>query len=389
MSRVDDILLDAPAGVCVPASPADFPTVSIIVPVHKDGEIFRHCLESLSRLSPLPLEVIIVSDGPCGDWGPSARRLGFLAVTMDHNGGPARARNAGARGAHGDILFFVDSDVTLPRDAVGRVLEVFASDASLSALIGSYDDAPACQDFLSQYRNLFHHYVHQNSHEEGGTFWGACGAIRRSVFEQMKGFDEAYHAACIEDIELGYRLRESGHRIALCKSLQVKHWKRWTAFSLLKTDFLYRALPWTALILRRGKMENDLNLRTASRLSVSLVGAMLVLLVAAAWRPWLLAGAGLCAPALVALNWPWCRFLAHKRGWWFAVRAIPWHWMYYLIGGGAFVTGMMLHAWGKVSTRRRESGSGAGQPRFEVSSQPLPESRHADATACSLRQEQT
>jgi GT2 family glycosyltransferase len=365
LSRVEDILLDAQDDVRVPGSLASLPTVSIIVPVHKDGDSVRQCLESLSRLSPRPLEVIIVSDGPCGEWGALARRLGFAVVTMDRSGGAARARNAGARAARGDILFFVDSDVTVPTGAVGRVTNVFVADASLSALIGSYDDAPACQDFLSQYRNLLHHYVHQSSSEEGGTFWGACGAIRRGVFEQVSGFDESYRGACIEDIELGYRLGEKGRRIALCKSLQVKHWKRWTAWSLVKTDFLYRALPWTTLILRRGRMENDLNLRTASRVSVALVGAMAILLAAAIWRPWLLAGAAVCVAGLAALNWPWYRFLAQKRSWWFAMRAMPWHWVYYFLGGAAFLAGVMLHVWRKlpVSRRARPSASFAGQER--------------------------
>lgn len=122
---------------------------------------------------------------------------------------------------------------------------LFSRELDLAALIGSYDDAPGATNFLSQYRNLLHHYVHQTGNEEASTFWGACGAVRREVFLAMGGFDESYRQASIEDIELGYRLKRAGLKILLCKALQVKHLKRWEAGSLLKADFCYRALPWT------------------------------------------------------------------------------------------------------------------------------------------------
>lgn len=66
----------------------------------------------------------------------------------------------------------------------------------------------------------------------------------------MGGFDESYRKPSIEDIELGYRLKQAGLKIRLCKALQVKHLKRWEVVSLLRADFFYRALPWTELILR-------------------------------------------------------------------------------------------------------------------------------------------
>src|SRR5437764_207629 len=82
------------------------------------------------------------------------------------------------------------------------------------------------------------------------------GAALRAVFLLLGGFDEAYRRPSIEAIDLGYRMTAAGQRIRLCKDLQVKHLKRWGAFSLFCSDFFDRALPWTALIVRSGRFEN-------------------------------------------------------------------------------------------------------------------------------------
>jgi hypothetical protein len=71
----------------------------------------------------------------------------------------------------------------------------------------------------------------------------------------------------MEDVELGVRLRQAGQRIRLCPEVQAKHLKRWTLASLWHTDIFARAIPWTRLILRQGRLSCDLNLNWRSRLS--------------------------------------------------------------------------------------------------------------------------
>ena len=235
-------------------------TVAVVVPVYNGGAKFRASLDSIRRAVPPPDELIVVGDGDTDGSSQYAEAAGITVHRFPAPGGPGRARNLGASRAKSDILFFVDADVTVPENVIRRVKEIFAQHAEVAAVIGSYDDQPKEPNFLSQYRNLLHHYVHQNGREEASTFWGACGAIRRDVFLTMGGFDETYTKPSIEDIELGYRLKKAGYTIRLCKSLQVKHWKRWTVVSMLQADFFQRALPWTQLIHRDGGLVNDLNI---------------------------------------------------------------------------------------------------------------------------------
>ncbi|RUR81859.1 glycosyltransferase [Chlorogloeopsis fritschii PCC 9212] len=313
--------------------------ISVIIPVHNGGASFRYCLSSLANAMPAPAEIIVVADGDTdGSW-LVAKEFGAKVLRIPTSGGPAKARNLGARAAIGDILFFIDADVTITPDAIGKVEKAFSDEPELAALIGSYDDAPGASNFLSQYKNLFHHYTHQTAKEEAFTFWGACGAIRREIFLGLGGFDESYRRPSIEDIELGYRLKNAGYKIRLCKDLQVKHLKYWGIVSLLKAEIFYRALPWTELIWRDRQLSNDLNLGLNSRLSVILTYGLVISLLAAWWSPGFLAVAFVLGFLLFVLNLQVYRFFHHKRGFWFALRVIPWHWLYYLYGGLAFVIG--------------------------------------------------
>src|SRR5262249_7686419 len=193
-------------------------------------------------------------DGGSEDLVQEAGQFGDRILRMPTRSGPAAARNLGARAARNEFLLFIDADVVVPPTVVGQVRKAFRDRPEYAAVIGSYDDSPSASNFLSQYKNLLQHYVHQHAHKEGYTFWGACGAIRRDVLLASGGFDERYRAQCIEDIELGYRLKAAGCRIQVCKDIQVTHQKRWTAFSLFRSDFFRRALPWAALILRSGRL---------------------------------------------------------------------------------------------------------------------------------------
>lgn len=319
------------------------PTISLIIPTDRADDALQRCLAGVCGAHPPPDEVVVVVDGGNEAARELAASFGATVTQTPVRAGPAGARNVGARLARGDILFFVDADVLIPADSVGKVAAAFQQEPYLAAVFGSYDAVPAASGFISQYKNLFHHYVHQTGHEDASTFWSGCGAIRRSVFLGMGGYDTSYLMPSIEDIELGYRLRADGQRIRLLKSLQAKHLKAWTVGSLLRADFVGRALPWSQLILRSGGFINDLNVTVSSRVCVVLVHVLFTSLLAA-WRwPALLWIGFACAVALLGLNMPLYRFFARQRGVRFALAAIPWHWLYYWYSGLAFIIALARH----------------------------------------------
>ena len=319
------------------------PIVSVILPVYNGGSAFKACLQSLDLYLPastdMPTEVIVVADG-CTDGSDTlAEKFGAKVLRTESPSGPARARNIGARQARGSILFFIDADVTIHPDTISQVVTTFQDSPDLAAVIGSYDDEPGAPNFLSQYKNLFHHYTHQTSREDASTFWGACGAIRKQAFWAVGGFDERYLKPSIEDIELGYRLKHQGYSIRLCKTLLVKHLKRWELISLLRADLFYRALPWTELLLCRKQMTNDLNLKLSTRLSVVLTFGLLVTLLTGWWLSDSVIVIALVVLCLLSLNLPVYLFFHSKRGFRFTLKVIPWHWLYFFYSGLAYSIG--------------------------------------------------
>jgi hypothetical protein len=251
------------------------PRVSVVLAVFNGGPDLEKCLAAVASSSYPDLECIVVDDASTdGLVTPLAERYGFRVVTLEKQRGPAYARNVGAKEARGDILLFTDADVILHQDATAIALRTLDADPSLGAVFGSYDDKPGHPSFLSQYRNLLHHWVHQTGNEKASTFWTGCGAIRRNVFDQMGGFNHAYEKPSIEDIELGTRILKSGYGIRLEKSMQGKHLKQWQFWNMVKTDIFQRAVPWVKLLLNQRHAPTDLNLDRGSRLATIMGGLL-------------------------------------------------------------------------------------------------------------------
>lgn len=80
--------------------------ISVIIPVHNGGELFRRCLAALKETLYESWECIVVEDGSTDDSAEIAYGHGVRLLTgLSRRLGPAQARNIGAQVAKGDILF--------------------------------------------------------------------------------------------------------------------------------------------------------------------------------------------------------------------------------------------------------------------------------------------
>jgi GT2 family glycosyltransferase len=327
------------------------PYLSVIVPAYNAMSTVRQVLEAISA-SDLPrheFELILADDGSQDETSLVAAEYCDRVVRLSGRPhGPAFARNRAAETARGEIVVFVDADVIVHPDALRRLATHFRAGAEPCAVFGSYDDQPANPGFVSQYRNLLHHYVHQRGRGDAETFWAGLGAIRRQAFINVGMFDEWHYARPqIEDIELGRRLCRFGHRIVLDPDIQGTHLKAWTLGGTLLSDFQHRGVPWMWLLLQEGSpaKAKTLNVRSVEKVLTALAAVALLMpalaLLLFAWWPLQVAAliAGLIAAANVGFYW----FILQTRGPLFAAAALPLHLAYY--GGNAIsvVFGWFVH----------------------------------------------
>ena len=311
--------------------------LSVVIPVHNGGIDLQKCLEALMNSTRPPDELIIVDDASSDGSAQLAARFGTVVVCQNHRPmGPARARNLGSARSQGDVLLFLDADVMVHNNTLALIERHFMEHPEIAALFGSYDDHPLHQNWVSLYKNLQHHFVHHQSQREASSFWTGVGAVRRDVFLGLGGFASSYSRPSIEDIELGVRLKASGYRIHLCPDVQVTHLKRWNIYSLLRTDILDRAIPWTRLIYSSSQLPTELNLDWKSRLSALCVWGLLILVKLGLSFPFAWIGVTSLAGFLIAANFPLYRFFFQRGGLWFASGAVLLHFFYFFYSSLTF-----------------------------------------------------
>ena len=121
---------------------------------------------------------------------------------------------------------------------------------------------------------------------------------------------------------------------------------------MIASDVLDRGIPWTQLIVRAGRVHNDLNIKSAYRVSVALAYALLlVIAMSVAHLAWLWA-----APAILAvlyfLNRRFYMFFIRTKGVLFALRLLPLHYLYHLYNGVSFAIGSCIYFAARVHGSR-------------------------------------
>lgn len=316
--------------------------LSIIVPFHRNLPFLERCLAAVTPLRP-GWELIVAGDAPVDDCRALVEKAGGRLLTLPGPKGPAVARNRAAEEASGDILVFIDADVVASIRDLARVVEILDELPDIAAVFGAYDDAPADPGFISQYKNLAHSFIHRSSSTVAQTFWAGFGAVRKDVFLSVGGFDERFARPCVEDIDLGYRLSAAGHRLMLDSTLRCCHLKRWTLRGMIVSDIRDRGIPWTQLILRSARFSNDLNLKSTYRACVVIAYVLLFSILLSPVDVRFLVPLPLLAAALIYLSPRYYRFFYQKRGFWFAMRVFPVHYLYHLYNGLSFAVGTTLY----------------------------------------------
>jgi glycosyltransferase involved in cell wall biosynthesis len=198
-------------------------TVSLVIPGKNCAETVGRCLKSVvpmlhSETSPLR-EIIFVNDGSTDDTPRIVDTFSDVQRIDDVGRGPGAARNAGARIATGDVLWFMDSDCTAEPDAMPRLLDAMA-DPAVGGAAGTF----GVQNPGNLLAKLVHEEIaarHAQMSEDVDYLASGHVMYRRDIFESLGGFDETYRTA--EDADMAYRVKSAGHALRFQRDSVVQH----------------------------------------------------------------------------------------------------------------------------------------------------------------------
>lgn len=98
--------------------------VSVIIPIFNEESVITDCLKSLGKQSYKDIEIIVVDDGSTDETLKRIRKLkSSIKILKQSHLGSGAARNLGAGKAGGEILVFVDADMTFDKSFVKKLVE--------------------------------------------------------------------------------------------------------------------------------------------------------------------------------------------------------------------------------------------------------------------------
>jgi mycofactocin system glycosyltransferase len=223
---------------------ADYPSVSVIVPVRNRPAEITACLSSLTRLDyPAEKLEIIVVDDASEDATPEAvgRFSEVRMLRMERHRQAAFCRNRGAEVARGEILAFIDSDCLADPTWLKELAPAFR-DSSLGAL-GGWVDAALEKNGLDRYEKVksalnIGSWFKRSEQAERFFYVPTCNfLVRRAAFLGLGGFREALHVG--EDVDFCWRLQDQGHILEYRPMGRVshKHRNRLAAFCARRFDY--------------------------------------------------------------------------------------------------------------------------------------------------------
>ena len=187
-------------------------TLSFIVPAYNEESGLGATLDAIRQAASLtgePYEVIVVDDASTDQTSAVAASRGAIIFRVAHRQ-IAAARNAGARAATGDLLFFVDADTTVSAEILRSAIGAIRGGAVGGGAAVAFDGP------VPLYARLLLRLLIV-SFRMNRLAAGCFVFCTRSTFLTVGGFNEAYY--CAEEVVLSRALGQRGRFIVLRESV--------------------------------------------------------------------------------------------------------------------------------------------------------------------------
>ncbi|HXO20820.1 MAG TPA: cellulose synthase family protein [Thermoanaerobaculia bacterium] len=217
-----------------PADPAEWPRVTVQLPLYNEMYVAARLIEAVCRLDyPLDrLEIQVLDDSTdettaiVAELVADQQRRGFDIQHLhrsDRRGFKAGALAAGLERAKGDLLAVFDADF-VPQEDFLRVAVPFFADPQLGMVQGSWSHINRAYSLLTRVEAILldgHFLIEHTARHRSGCFFnfnGTAGVWRRQAIETSGGWE---HDTLTEDLDLSYRAQLGGWSFLYLPELAV------------------------------------------------------------------------------------------------------------------------------------------------------------------------
>lgn len=211
-------------GTCPPALPKT-PMVSVVICAYNAERTMRPCLESLRKLDYPEYEVVIVDDGSRDRTAEIAMDFPEFRLIRQPNKGLSVARNVGLHAARGEIIAYTDSDCVV--DPHWLTLMVRAMSEKGLDGCGGPNYAPHEEGWVEACCAASPGApCHVLTAEDAAEHLAGCNMIyTKAALLKVGGFDPQFTAAG-DDVDMCWRILDSGMRLGFCPAAFVWHFRR-------------------------------------------------------------------------------------------------------------------------------------------------------------------
>jgi GT2 family glycosyltransferase len=254
--------------------------VTVVIPTYQRGHTLAKSLDALARVEAPPggLEVIVVDDGSDdANLALVERAVGaFQAARLiqQPNAGPARARNTGYRTGAGDLVAFMDDDCAPTPDWLRRLVAPLEEGGERLGGVGGRVLPEPPHNWVSRFCAATEYSSGLQPVFVNAATANAC--FRRSVLDEVGGFDEGFRHPGGDDPDLSERVRAAGYRLEFVPDAIVHHAELESLGAFLGHMF-HRGLGEARLAVKHGH-------RGRTALRAALLPIFLARAAAGCWR---------------------------------------------------------------------------------------------------------
>lgn len=214
--------------------------ISVVIPVYNNPSGLLDTLKSLVVQDYKDFEIIVVDNRSTDNTLKTAEDFakGFpeiIKIVTENNIQSSYAtRNKGIKVSRGSIIAFIDADMTVGKDWLGKIVEVFNKNTNIDYLGCKVDICLKSKNILGLYDKMIGFPV-ENCIIYNNFVPTGCLVVRKILFDKVGLFDHKLISS--GDYEFGYRVFKTGYKLYYEPKIVLKHPARIILSQLLKRSF--------------------------------------------------------------------------------------------------------------------------------------------------------